>query len=167
MKYFRPKDKVGVWSFGSVVNQGSIRPYTDGSALTRSFERLGGQVGGSTHLYETIYRAVSALRRQWKPRTINALVVLTDGKDDGSTLGGEALTEELLNHKLGPKEPDKPIYVLFTAAYDSPPCRFFFKAVDAFDHECFQVNEANDVNTAYTQIQQRLDVLARRSTGPR
>ncbi len=166
LAYLRDGDQGGIWTFATVVTPGTITPFGSLKELKRKLTPLVRQTGSGTRLYETIFEAVQRLQRDWKPRTINAVIILTDGRDNGSKLNGEPLTEQLLDETLGPKDPDKPVYVFLTAAYDAPKCRFLFRDVDAFEHKCLDVDNDTDVQDAYDKIQQRLDALARRSTAP-
>ena len=166
VSYFRKGDAIGVWRFASVLSPGTISEYKGDAELEQRLRPLVGQTSGGTRLNQTIYEGVRRLRRDWKPRTINALVILTDAGDRGSTLKGQPLTEDRLDEVLGAEDPDKPVYVFITAGYDSPGCDKLLTGVEAFHHECFPVNEATSVQDAYNGIQKRLDQLAHRSTGP-
>lgn len=167
LSYFKSGDRLGIWSFGSRIDQGTIYPFESEAetAATDRLRSLAKKVGGGTLLYQTIYEAVLRLRKDFKGDAVNALVILTDGRDNGSMLAdGTRLDEQVLNDELG-KDPDEPVHVLFTAAYeDDVRCDELLDDIDdeVFNHKCFQVTDGSDVQTAFNAIQEHLDELANR-----
>ena len=87
---------------------------------------------GPTHLDDAIYEGVVELRRHWQAG-INALVVVTDGTDNGSDR-----SEGELNRALRVSDPDnrKPVYVLITAAWDVA-CPDLLATVSSIRLNCF------------------------------
>jgi serine/threonine protein kinase len=120
---FSDVDRVGLWRFAESLDGGSVdhEPVVPIAAMTpeqrarlgQGIESLG--AGGGTGLFNTIDAAVTELRRTWNPDAINAVVVLSDGKND--TRHGMTRVEDLLP-RISPKT--QPVRV-FTIAYGRQP----------------------------------------------
>jgi Ca-activated chloride channel family protein len=86
---FAPDDEVGLWSF-STGETAAAQPWTEQvpvSPISRGGDRLkrvlqGLAPGGGTALYATTRAAQQAMAAQAAPDRINAVVVLTDGKNE-------------------------------------------------------------------------------------
>ncbi|HEV8229687.1 MAG TPA: substrate-binding and VWA domain-containing protein [Candidatus Limnocylindria bacterium] len=84
---FAPDDEVSLWTYAAppyreVVSLGPIR---EQKALLRSeIERLGPQASAKA-LYATLTAAVTTLRQRFDRDRINAVLVLTDGRNDDPT----------------------------------------------------------------------------------
>lgn len=87
VRQFQPRDSVGIWGFTTFDNGSITHVVTPvqsvGSgvsrlqAAARSLDALQG-----TPLYAAIGQAVAAMRQGYDPSSINAVVVLTDGKNE-------------------------------------------------------------------------------------
>jgi Ca-activated chloride channel homolog len=90
-----PQDRVGLVSFSdNATTLARLRPF----GLThRRLERLVSQLfpNGNTALYDATGRGVAMVRARRDPTRINAVVVLSDGEDNASSLGRTALLESL------------------------------------------------------------------------
>ncbi|MFF7122389.1 substrate-binding domain-containing protein [Streptomyces sp. NPDC008240] len=97
---FAATDRVGLWEFSNAANLGGKHHYlplvdigpmgeklTDHHGLTRS-DALKAEVSGlvpdgATGLYGTVDAAVDSMRKDYDPAAINAIVLLTDGRNEG------------------------------------------------------------------------------------
>ena len=90
-----PQDRVGLVSFSDRPSTlARLRPF----GLThRRLERLVSELfpNGNTALYDATGHGVAMVRARRDPTRINAVVVLSDGEDNASSLGRAALLESL------------------------------------------------------------------------
>lgn len=94
MNLFTDDDAVGLWSFSSargggrdhteLVPVGPMRSRVDGvvrrTAIARALGNL--RAGGGTSLYDSVAAAYRSVRSGYRDDRINAVVVLTDGRND-------------------------------------------------------------------------------------
>ncbi|MFI5843787.1 protein kinase [Catenuloplanes sp. NPDC051500] len=115
---FGDDDRVGLWQFSEETNGGPAHRVVVPSAPMASRQRdqitngiAGLRAGGGTALFDTIDAAVAQIRSTWDPNAINAVVVLSDGKDEDSRRIDtvEKLVPKILSE-------DEPVRV-FTIAY--------------------------------------------------
>lgn len=121
---FTDRDEVGLWSFsGGVRGQQDYRELVPTGPMS---ERLHGsprrkvlaeeieglRPGGDTGLYNTISAAQQEVLRRYRDDRINAVVVLTDGKNDAD--GGLSLKKLL--KRLQQNDTDRPVRIV-TIAY--------------------------------------------------
>lgn len=105
------EDRVGLWSFSSETQQRPKSPYREevplgGFDQKRINSKLAGlQVAGDTALYATIRAAHRELLDRYDPQRINAIVVLTDGKNEYSK--DNDLARLLAEVALDPRRPVK------------------------------------------------------------
>ncbi|WP_416904016.1 extracellular solute-binding protein [Micromonospora echinospora] len=112
------EDRVGLWSFSSETSKRPDGPYREEVRLgdfdqKRITSRIAGlHVEGSTALYATVRAAHQHLVDRYDPERINAVVVLTDGKNEYNRDNDLArlLTDVTL-------DPDRPVKV-FCIAFD-------------------------------------------------
>ncbi|MFE1442690.1 substrate-binding domain-containing protein [Streptomyces sp. NPDC058739] len=113
---FTDDDQVGLWQFGdtdeNTVPMGPMKENWQGGPrrqkLIDAFAKL--RPDGATALYKCIGDAVDDLRADYDPSAINAVVVLTDGRNDPKDVKGlDTLKESLRDRR-------KPVRV-FTIAY--------------------------------------------------
>jgi Ca-activated chloride channel family protein len=102
---FTDSDQVGLWSFSGGVK--GVRDYTEQVPIGPMADPVGAQVRrvamreaitrlqaqGDTGLYNSIAAAYQAVLSRYQPDRINALIVLTDGKNDAQ--GGLTLDQLL------------------------------------------------------------------------
>jgi Ca-activated chloride channel family protein len=102
---FTDQDEVGLWSFSG--GRRGVRDYTERvpigpmngavgtqqrrEAMQRALRGL--SAGGDTGLYNSIAAAYASVQDRWQPDRINAVVVLTDGRNDAQ--GGLRLDQLL------------------------------------------------------------------------
>jgi Ca-activated chloride channel family protein len=112
------EDRVGLWSFSSETSQRPDGPYREEVRLgdfdqKRINSRIAGlHVAGDTALYATVRAAHRQLLDRYDPERINAVVVLTDGKNEYSR--DNDLARLLADVAL---DPDRPVKV-FCIAFD-------------------------------------------------
>jgi Ca-activated chloride channel family protein len=120
---FTDRDEVGLWSFSGGVQ--GVKDYTEQVPIGPMDGLIGDQprrdvlsqalkgltAGGHTGLYNSIAAAYQAVLARYRPDRINALVVLTDGRNDAR--GGLTL-DALLG--LLQRDPTRPVHVI-TIAY--------------------------------------------------
>ncbi|MEV6020702.1 substrate-binding domain-containing protein [Streptomyces sp. NPDC051997] len=113
---FADNDQVGLWEFSDSdknnVPMGPMSGDWNGvprrKALSAAFANL--RPDGRTALYQCVGDAVDQLRAHYDPSAINAVVVLTDGRNDPKDIKGlDTLLASLSDHR-------KPVRV-FTIAY--------------------------------------------------
>ncbi len=119
---FTASDKVGLWKFSDAEDLGGdtdyqelvpIGPYDSSrrKSLSENFGALGAE--GATGLYDTLDAATKSMRAKYDQRAINAIVLLTDGRNEDR----DSLTEEELLGRIG--DTSKPQVRVFTIAYGS------------------------------------------------
>ncbi|WBB80546.1 extracellular solute-binding protein [Micromonospora sp. WMMD882] len=113
-----PEDRVGLWSFSSETSQRPGGPYREEVRLgefdqKQVTSRIAGlHVEGGTALYATVRAAHRHLLDRYDPNRINAVVVLTDGKNEYRR--DNDLKRLLADVAL---DPDRPVKV-FCIAFD-------------------------------------------------
>jgi len=86
----------------------SVRPLSEQLAggAVRTLRGLRAASNGNTALYDAVLAAYQDSRRNWEPGRINAVVVLTDGKDDNAS----DITRDRLLTELGQmQDPRRPL----------------------------------------------------------
>src|SRR5215813_9677722 len=88
---FSQADRVGLWRFGDHIDgQQDYIPLVPVAAMDQTQrQRISSNIDqlpaeGGTALYSTIDAAVSTIRASWDPNAINAVVVLTDGRNESN-----------------------------------------------------------------------------------
>ncbi|MFB6888726.1 substrate-binding domain-containing protein [Kitasatospora sp. NPDC056327] len=130
---FADQDRVGLWTFSSadvlngtsnhraLVDIGPVKdPYsgrTRRTALTDNIRAV--RAGGGTALYETTAAAVKELRDHYDPNAINAVLVLTDGKNDNDGTAGPQVSIDQLTQQL--TDPAQKTIRVFTIGYGIDP----------------------------------------------
>ncbi|MCL7423606.1 substrate-binding domain-containing protein [Streptomyces sp. YS415] len=119
---FTRSDKVGLWKFSDAEDLGGVTDYRElvpvgpydqarSKQLSDNFRAL--EAEGATGLYDTLDAATKAMRKDYDPSAINAIVLLTDGRNEDRG----SLTEEELLGRIG--DTSKPLVRVFTIAYGS------------------------------------------------
>jgi Ca-activated chloride channel family protein len=116
--------KIGLWQFSAnltpTTHYRELIPYGPLNGPVGSVERkqaLAGAVqslraGGQTALYDTAYAAFQAIKDQWEPNDTNAVLLITDGRNE--IAGGMTLPELL--QKLGSEgSRERPIPIISIA----------------------------------------------------
>ncbi|WP_061299439.1 substrate-binding and vWA domain-containing protein [Herbidospora cretacea] len=104
---FGPRDRVGLWSFST--GHDDLVPVATGTRdeLRAEIDRLRPQ--GATGLYDTALAAVKHVRKKARSDTINAVVLLTDGRNEVQ----QSISLDDLLKGLGAEDPVR----VFTIAY--------------------------------------------------
>ncbi|MEU2283994.1 substrate-binding domain-containing protein [Streptomyces sp. NPDC013178] len=124
---FTGTDHVGLWKFSDAYALGGKRDYKELVPLGPYTGKLPGgtraellssnvrnlEPEGATGLYDTLDAAVQAMRDDYDPRAINAIVLLTDGRNEDS----RSLSKEELLRRIS--DPSKKQIRIFTIAYGS------------------------------------------------
>ncbi|MER5422328.1 substrate-binding and VWA domain-containing protein [Streptosporangium roseum] len=146
---FRGDDKVGLWAFST--RQDGDRDYRElvpidsvskiGPALR---DELGGlTAGGGTGLYDTTLAAVERMRGARDVGAINAVVFLTDGKNEKT--GGSDL-----DNLLGKLNPD---VRLFTIGYGEGADQGVLKRIaEATDGAAYDSSRADTIDQVFTSV---------------
>ncbi|HEY0696944.1 MAG TPA: VWA domain-containing protein, partial [Micromonospora sp.] len=116
------EDRVALWSFSSETPQRPRSPYSeeirlgpfDQAGFNRKIKAL--RVAGSTALYATVRAAHRHLLDNYDRNRINAVVVLTDGKNEYDR--DQDLNRLLADIKLDPDRPVKIFCIAFDANSD-------------------------------------------------
>jgi len=149
---FSDQDDVGLWQFSVDMGGGKdwrqLQPITvmdraHRDALKQSINAI--KVNGGTGLYDTTADAYAAVKAGATPREINAIVVLTDGRNERT--GG--LDLETLLGRLGDRT-GEPVRV-FTIAYgtdaDQDVLRQISQASDGAEYDSSDPNSIQEVLT--------------------
>lgn len=120
---FPADSQVGLWVFSSDLTATSdhrelvpIGPLDEkvggvsrGSLLLGRLEKTTHKRDGGTALYDTTLAAVREVRSGWDPRRVNTVVIISDGKDDGSS---EISLGRLLKTLRAEADPARPVPVI-------------------------------------------------------
>ncbi|MFD2765855.1 vWA domain-containing protein [Micromonospora eburnea] len=116
------EDRVGLWSFSSETPQRPTGPYREEVRLgdfdqKRINSRTAAlRAGGGTALYATVRAAHQYVLDRYDPQRINAVVVLTDGKNEYSR--DNDLARLLADVELDPRRPVKVFCIAFDRESD-------------------------------------------------
>ncbi|MFF0202625.1 substrate-binding domain-containing protein [Streptomyces sp. NPDC005017] len=124
---FTGGDRVGLWKFSDAFTLRGDDDYKELVPLGRYDAKLPGGpraelltsnveslvAEGATGLNDTLDAAVKAMRDDYDPHAINAIVLLTDGYNEDN----ESLSQAELLRRIG--DPDQPQIRIFTIAYGS------------------------------------------------
>lgn len=109
---FAPDDELGLWTFSSDINkQVPIQPVGSGAEIIKKVQSL--QAGGGTALYQVTAQAAAAVRQNWDPERINAVILLTDGQNDDAYQDLDGVLRQLAQDSQERQVP------VFTIAYGS------------------------------------------------
>lgn len=147
---FTDSDKVGLWHFStSPVADNALNAMgakeQDGKTHRSHIEDSVGELktDSDTALYTTIDDAVKQLRANYDPSAINAVVVLTDGKNE--TSGGPSL-EGLRNTISDPnKDPVRVFTIAYGAQADTKALQEIAEATHARAYDASNPNAIADV----------------------
>ncbi len=106
-----PRDQVSLLSFNNDL-QWLMQDANATSSRAKLLEAVDGMfAAGGTHLYDAVGDAVGQLNRSSKPNEISAVVVLSDGADEGSATPLQSLLQRIT------VTPESPGIRVFTIAY--------------------------------------------------
>ncbi|SHN47473.1 substrate-binding and VWA domain-containing protein [Cryptosporangium aurantiacum] len=153
---FDDDSRVGLWQFSTnlVGSQDwrQVMPLTRAGstdkATGRPFRELGIekvlalQPGGNTGLYDTVLAAYQYMQKNWQPRQLNLVVVLTDGRnqdDNGIS------RSELLNRLRDTAQPDRPVQVITLGLGDSVDEKELSEISSATGGKSYKAKDADDL----------------------
>lgn len=110
--------ELGLWAFSIGIGPAGadykqlapIGPLSDEQHLARVSQAtasLSRRVGGGTGLYDTIWAAYQEVLDGWKPGQVNAVVILTDGRNDDP----RGLSLAQLTARLAKADPKRPVAI--------------------------------------------------------
>ncbi|WP_289915437.1 substrate-binding domain-containing protein [Streptomyces sp. S.PB5] len=114
---FTRSDRVGLWKFSDAEDLGGetdyrelvpLGPY-DEKRLSENFSAL--EAEGATGLNDSLDAALTSMRADYDPKAINAIILLTDGRNEDQ---GSLSEETLLRHI---RDTSRPEVRIFTIAY--------------------------------------------------
>jgi hypothetical protein len=114
-----PTTDLGIWTFSIGLGENGadhrevtpIKPLTDEAhrnAVAAAAAGLDKQVGGGTALYDTIWAAYQRILKDWNGDRVNAVVILTDGRNedpDGMSFA------ELMKKLEAANDPSRPVAI--------------------------------------------------------
>ncbi|WBB75784.1 extracellular solute-binding protein [Micromonospora sp. WMMD1128] len=147
------EDRVGLWSFSSETPKRPKGPYREEVPLGE-FDRkritskvAGLQVAGSTALYATVRAAHRALLDRYDPERINAIVVLTDGKNEYGK--DNDLARVLAEVALDPQRPVKVFCIAFDRESDFATLDRIAKASSG---KAFDATDPSKIDEAFVKL---------------
>jgi len=148
LRQFSPRDRVGLVTFANTANV--IVPLapmkTNRPLLERSVDNL--IPGGSTAVYDATMRGVNLVASLRDSTRINAVVVLTDGEDNKSTLFSQQLISQLRRRSEG----DIGNVRVFTIAYGSDANADVLTAIATASGGKEYAGDPNEIDSVYRQI---------------
>ncbi|MEU1587067.1 extracellular solute-binding protein [Micromonospora sp. NPDC005710] len=147
------EDRVGLWSFSSETPQRPKSPYREEVPLgafdqKRINSKVAGlQVGGGTALYATVRAAHRELLERYDPQRINAIVVLTDGKNEYGK--DNDLARLLAEVTLDPERPVKVFCIAFDRESDFATLDQIAKASSG---KAFDATDPATVDEAFVKL---------------
>ncbi|GIJ25840.1 VWA domain-containing protein [Micromonospora qiuiae] len=147
------EDRVGLWSFSSETRRRPDRPYQeevplgdfDQKRLTSRIANL--HVDGGTALYTTVRAAHQHLVDRYDPERINAVVVLTDGKNEYSP--DNDLAKLLADIELNPQRPVKVFCIAFDRDSDFATLD---KIAKASSGKAFDATDPTKIDDAFVKL---------------
>jgi Ca-activated chloride channel homolog len=154
LRLLRSDDKVGLWAFSS-DGPGQPNPITelvapdwlgDASRLTEAINGL--EAYGGTALYYTTRTAQREMAIKYEPELINAMVLLTDGKNE-YTLDTDL---DRLIHDLEAADPARPVRI-FTVAYgDKADFDVLTKIAKATRSSSYDARDPNSIDKVMVAV---------------
>lgn len=140
------RDQVGLIAFASTVNVlRPIQPLDDAgrSSLNRAIDEL--QAAGNTALIDGVWEAYSELTLRGDPEAINAIVVMTDGKENNSRHSLAEL-QRRIQQERGPS------VVIFTIAFGNDADEKLLRSMAEMGGGQFRRAKETDIEELYKII---------------
>jgi Ca-activated chloride channel family protein len=146
------QSKMGLWQFSANLTPNShyrelvpYGPLTENVGPVPRTQALAGAVqglraSGGTGLYDTAYAAYRAMRGRWEPNDTNAVLLITDGKNEVD--GGLSL-QQLLSRLADEARPDQPIPIISIAVGPQADANALRQISQATGGRTFVVRDAN------------------------
>lgn len=147
------EDRVGLWSFSSETRQRPKSPYREEVRLGEFDQKqisariAGLHVEGGTALYATVRAAHRELLDRYDPQRINAIVVLTDGKNEYSR--DNDLARLLAEVTLDPQRPVKVFCIAFDRESDFATLDRIAKASSG---KAFDATDPSKIDEAFVKL---------------
>ncbi|WP_434740133.1 substrate-binding and vWA domain-containing protein [Micromonospora sp. SH-82] len=147
------EDRVGLWSFSSETRERPKGPYREEVQLgdfdqKRITSRISGlHVEGGTALYTTVRAAHRHLVERYDPQRINAVVVLTDGKNEYGK--DNDLARLLADVQLDPQRPVKVFCIAFDRDSDFETLDRIAKASSG---KAFDATDPTKIDEAFVKL---------------
>jgi len=153
---FDDDSHVGLWQFSTnlVGSQDwrQVMPLTRAGSTDKAtgkpFREVGIQKvlalrpGGNTGLYDTVLAAYQYMQKNWQPRQLNLVVVLTDGRNqDDSGISRATLLSQLRSRA----QPDRPVQVITLGLGDSVDEQELAQISDATGGKSYKAKDADDL----------------------
>lgn len=156
LSLFDDDSHVGLWQFSTnlVGSQDwrQVMPLTRAGstdkATGKSFREVGIQKvlglrpGGNTGLYDTVLASYRYMQRNWQPRQLNLVVVLTDGRNQDDSGLSRA---QLLSQLRAARQPDRPVQVITLGLGDSIDKKELEQISAATGGKSYQAKDADDL----------------------
>ncbi|MBB5873927.1 Ca-activated chloride channel family protein [Allocatelliglobosispora scoriae] len=147
------EDRVGLWSFSSVTPRRGKTPYSNEITLGRFDSRaFGGKLKtlkpeGGTALYATVRAAHQYVLDHYDRNRINAVVVLTDGKNEYPP--DNDLKKLLKDITL---DPDRPVKIFCIAFDDQSDLETLTRIAKATGGKAFDAQDPTKINEAFVKL---------------
>lgn len=159
--HFRSTDEIGVWAFTSDISSEygqNVAPVQEFGPLGNSKETLAKSVEdlrnarkGATPLYDSISTAYDYMTERAEPGRINAIVVLTDGADSGSSISLDSLLIKL-NADNGEVKNQSPVRI-FPIAYGADAnFEILQNIAKASGGQAFDARDPSKIDRVFAQV---------------
>lgn len=159
--HFRSTDEIGVWAFTTGISSDygqNVVPVQEFGPLGNSKETLKKNVEdlhnarkGGTPLYDSLATAYDYMTKRAEPGRINAIVVLTDGADSGSSTSLDSLLIKL-NSNTGEVKNQSPVRI-FPIAYGADAnFEILQKIAKASGGQAFDARDPSKINRVFSQV---------------
>ncbi|MGL4174973.1 MAG: substrate-binding domain-containing protein [Dermatophilaceae bacterium] len=158
LKLFTDNDEVGLWTFSDAASgpdhtervpigpmNGPVSGTDRRTALTGAAKAL--QPQGDTALYNSLAAAYRAVASRYRENRINAVVLLTDGKNE--TTGG--LTLEALLAEVQRTYPTKPVHIITIGYGPDADNATLAKIAQASEGAAYKAATTADIAKVYSQ----------------
>jgi Ca-activated chloride channel family protein len=98
--------------------------------------------GGNTGLYDSVLAAYKYMQKNWQPRELNLVVVLTDGKNEDSNGISQA---SLLSQLRSAAKPDRPVQVITLGLGNDVDVNELHAISSATGGKSYQAKDADDL----------------------
>ena len=159
--HFRPTDEVGIWAFTTDISSSvgnNIVPVWDFGPLGTASETIKNDVEdlrnakkGNTPLYDTLSTAYDYMQAKAETGRINAIVVLSDGEDAGSSTSLDNLLIKL-NQTKSEGVNDAPVRIFLIAYGQGANIDVLGKIAKATGGQVFDATDATKIDKVFAQV---------------
>lgn len=159
---FRSTDEIGVWAFTTDIQSDlgkNVIPVREFGPLNNDSENVGNSLDdlrytdrNGTPLYDSIAVSYDYMTKQAESGRINAIVVLSDGADEGSDMSLNSLLTKLKSSGSAEGGSDKQVRI-FTIAYgDGANKDELSKISEATGGQMFDASDPERINEVFTSV---------------